>query len=84
MIFIYIKESMFSVSIIFDPRHYFLTDYSGLGTCGERPTYSRIVGGVDAIYGEWPFIGSLGSRGGHVCGATLINPGWAVTAAHCL
>ncbi|XP_789887.2 enteropeptidase [Strongylocentrotus purpuratus] len=59
-------------------------DYSGLGTCGERPTYSRIVGGVDAIYGEWPFIGSLRSRGGHVCGATLINPGWAVTAAHCL
>jgi len=59
-------------------------DYSGLGTCGERPQYSRVVGGVDAIYGEWPFIGSLRQRRSHVCGATLISPRWAVTAAHCL
>ncbi|XP_054750910.1 atrial natriuretic peptide-converting enzyme-like [Lytechinus pictus] len=59
-------------------------DFAGEGSCGERPSFNRVVGGVDATYGEWPFIGSLRSRRNHVCGATLIHEGWAVTAAHCV
>ncbi|KAJ8020947.1 Enteropeptidase [Holothuria leucospilota] len=45
----------------------------------------RIVGGVDATTGSWPWIGSLrSSAGNHICGASLINSQWAVTAAHCV
>ena len=47
-----------------------------------------IVGGDDAIMGEFPYQASLQRRNedgtyGHVCGATIINEQWAVTAAHC-
>ncbi|SFQ73109.1 Trypsin [Amycolatopsis arida] len=44
-----------------------------------------IVGGRNATQ-SYPFMGSLQSRSwsGHMCGASLIAPTWAVTAAHCL
>uniref|UniRef100_A0A4W6FLA7 Peptidase S1 domain-containing protein n=1 Tax=Lates calcarifer TaxID=8187 RepID=A0A4W6FLA7_LATCA len=46
-----------------------------LSYCGVRPALgsNRIVGGVTARRGEWPWIGSLQYQRLHRCGATLIH-----------
>uniref|UniRef100_A0A672K9R7 Peptidase S1 domain-containing protein n=1 Tax=Sinocyclocheilus grahami TaxID=75366 RepID=A0A672K9R7_SINGR len=54
--------------------------------CGQAPLNTRIVGGVDAFEGSWPWQVSLHSSnfGGHFCGGSLINSEWVLTAAHSL
>ncbi|XP_072452735.1 acrosin-like [Notamacropus eugenii] len=63
------------------------------GVCGERPMIhkfgTRIVGGVKAQPGSWPWIVSIeivyyeGRWRHHVCGGSVIAPTWVLSAAHC-
>ncbi|CAO2642119.1 Serine protease 30 [Lemmus lemmus] len=52
--------------------------------CGHSRDAGKIVGGQDAQEGRWPWQVSLWIAGeGHICGGSLIHPGWVLTAAHC-
>jgi len=58
-------------------------------TCGLRPLISnkdndRIVGGTVCLRGDWPWACSMRYRGSHICGGSLINNQWIITAAHCV
>ena len=66
-----------------------------LGQCGKGGGEQRIVGGEDALPGEFPFTALLGKKAKKraqgtaitvkvfTCGGTLINLRYVVTAAHC-
>ncbi|XP_077007972.1 serine protease 55 [Tamandua tetradactyla] len=57
--------------------------------CGERPMfegvaqYSRIIGGIEAKVGEFPWQVSIQANNEHFCGGAILNNWWILTAAHC-
>ncbi len=44
----------------------------------------RIVGGDQALQGQFPWIGDQRMSDMHQCGSSLIAPTWVITAAHCV
>ncbi|XP_040829681.1 serine protease 41-like [Ochotona curzoniae] len=52
--------------------------------CGHRNMKSLIVGGVESVRGRWPWMASLLRDGVPVCGGTLLNNRWVLTAGHCV
>ena len=51
--------------------------------CGQRRSSGRIVGGQESREGEYPWMASLRSPPGLLCGASLLGDQWLLTAAHC-
>ncbi|XP_067827015.1 transmembrane protease serine 4-like isoform X2 [Heptranchias perlo] len=49
----------------------------------QRSASDRIVGGTDANIEDWPWQVSLKYNNQHLCGGSVINSQWIVTAAHC-
>ncbi|MBF0101500.1 MAG: trypsin-like serine protease [Desulfobacterales bacterium] len=51
---------------------------------------SRIIGGQDAVEGQWPWIAALVNANetnlydAQFCGGSLVHPSWVITAAHCV
>uniref|UniRef100_A0A669QWG5 Enteropeptidase n=1 Tax=Phasianus colchicus TaxID=9054 RepID=A0A669QWG5_PHACC len=62
----------------------FFTGDGPFANITEENKGTRIVGGSDARREAWPWIVSLHFNSRPVCGASLVNEEWLVTAAHCV
>lgn len=54
-----------------------------LTDCGQSVRTPRVLGGSPAAIEAWPWQVSLQYRKEHICGGSIIAPGWVLTAAHC-
>uniref|UniRef100_A0A8C5LSH1 Peptidase S1 domain-containing protein n=1 Tax=Leptobrachium leishanense TaxID=445787 RepID=A0A8C5LSH1_9ANUR len=57
---------------------------SSAPACGSPVVSGRIVGGADAVHGKWPWQAAVEYRATYfICGGSLINERWVLSAAHC-
>uniref|UniRef100_A0A8C5Q2B4 Peptidase S1 domain-containing protein n=1 Tax=Leptobrachium leishanense TaxID=445787 RepID=A0A8C5Q2B4_9ANUR len=56
---------------------------SSTTVCGISVFPSRIVGGSNAVDGEWPWQVAVSNNGYFICGGSLISEQWVLSAAHC-
>ncbi|XP_033356794.1 proclotting enzyme-like [Bombus vosnesenskii] len=59
-------------------------DTSQCGAKNGNQDQERIVGGQNAVPGEWPWIAALFNGGRQFCGGSLIDDRHILTAAHCV
>uniref|UniRef100_A0A8W7K6N7 Peptidase S1 domain-containing protein n=5 Tax=albimanus section TaxID=44544 RepID=A0A8W7K6N7_ANOAL len=53
-------------------------------SCGTNGNNSKIVGGEEAAIGQYPWMVALYYSNRFICGGTLINDRYVLTAAHCV
>ncbi|CAG9765524.1 unnamed protein product [Ceutorhynchus assimilis] len=53
-------------------------------TCGVALKHKRIVGGIETLVNEYPWMVALHYNNRFYCGASLINNKYLLTAAHCV
>ncbi|XP_077915049.1 transmembrane protease serine 4 isoform X1 [Halichoerus grypus] len=51
--------------------------------CGESLKAPRVVGGETASVDSWPWQVSIQYNKQHICGGSILDPHWILTAAHC-
>ena len=56
--------------------------------CGQRPITAqdpfKVVGGVQAVKGDWGWQVAMKYNNGFTCGGSVLNSQWIITAAHCV
>ena len=55
-----------------------------VGSVLSNPAHSRVLGGNDAVSKQFPHQISLRRDHSHVCGGSIINHRYILTAAHCV
>ncbi|KAL3876848.1 hypothetical protein ACJMK2_034652 [Sinanodonta woodiana] len=60
-----------------------VTDHASCGHQTFPPSETRIVGGHEARIGSWPWMAMLIEDGNQVCGGSILNEYFILTAAHC-
>eukprot|EP00794_Sanderia_malayensis_P015874 gene15874-17473_t len=54
-------------------------------TCGKPEVQqSRVISGIDAAKGSWPWQILMIYNRRAMCGGSIVAPNWIVTAAHCV
>uniref|UniRef100_A0A8C7AJB8 Transmembrane serine protease 4 n=1 Tax=Neovison vison TaxID=452646 RepID=A0A8C7AJB8_NEOVI len=51
--------------------------------CGDSLKAPRVVGGETASVDSWPWQVSIQYNKQHICGGSILDPYWILTAAHC-
>ncbi|XP_013011134.1 transmembrane protease serine 4 isoform X1 [Cavia porcellus] len=51
--------------------------------CGSSAKASRVLGGEQASVESWPWQVSIQYNKQHICGGSILDPYWILTAAHC-
>ncbi|XP_012250680.2 trypsin-1-like [Athalia rosae] len=52
--------------------------------CGKTNKHNRIVGGVETLENQYPWMALLSYQGRFHCGGSIINDHYILTAAHCV